>query len=222
MKINHVLVDYENDPVKPLALLQGEQFKVMLFLGQHNTRLPIDLVLAMQAMGDRAKYVVLETPGKNALDFHLAYYLGVLAAQDPGAFYHIISKDTGFDPLIKHLKARNILCSRSATIEEMPCFHRAPVAAKHPTADVKDVKPNPAPHPRLDEMVNTAVSDLVNRKAAKPRTPKTVRSTMQATLQTKYGKSLPEAEIDAVYETLVKQGHVIINGRKISYVLPAS
>ena len=43
--------------------------------------------------------------GKNALDFYLAFYVGDLAAKDPEAGFHILSDDTGFDPLIKHLKA---------------------------------------------------------------------------------------------------------------------
>ena len=47
--------------------------------------------------------VRLTEPGKNALDFHIAYYLGQLALKEPDAFFHIVSKDTGFDPLIQHL-----------------------------------------------------------------------------------------------------------------------
>src|SRR5262245_21807547 len=33
---------------------------------------------------------------------------------------HIISKDTGFDPLINHLKSRKILASRSESVLELP------------------------------------------------------------------------------------------------------
>jgi hypothetical protein len=104
LKTNYVLIDYENVQVKSLALLKDGQFRVRVFLGPNNTKLPVELVLAMQELGDRAEYIVLETPGANALDFHIAYYLGVLASSDPLGFFHIISKDTGFDPLIKHLE----------------------------------------------------------------------------------------------------------------------
>jgi hypothetical protein len=222
VRINHILVDYENDPVKSLALLKDAQFRVTLFLGPHNTKLPIELVLAMQGMGDRARYIVLETPGKNALDFHLAYYLGVLAREDPGGFFHIISKDTGFDPLIKHLKARNVLCARSATIEEMPCFNRP--AANGPKAPSAEAQPEPLGHQPvpISELVKITVSDLISRKASKPRTPKTLRSTMQATIQTKCGKHIPAADIDKAYETLLRQGYVALNGEKVTYLLPAA
>ena len=53
-------------------------------------------------------------------DFHIAYYIGRLAAETPDAFFHVISKDTGFDPLIKHLKTQKILCQRSKSIAEIP------------------------------------------------------------------------------------------------------
>ena len=45
---------------------------------------------------------------------------------------------------------------------------------------------------------------------------------MQATIQTKYGKNVPATDIEAVYQALVKQGYVKINGEKVSYTLPAS
>ena len=166
MRVNYILVDYENDPVKSLALLKDSQFRVTVFLGPHNTKLPVELVLAMQALGDRARYVVLETPGKNALDFHIAFYLGALANEDPGGFFHIISKDTGFDPLIKHLKARNILCARSVTIEEMPCFNRVAADVSISKEPAIAVRQDLSELMSLDDLIKVAVGDLISRKAS--------------------------------------------------------
>ena len=82
MKTNYVLIDYENVQVKSLALLKGEHFHVHVFLGPRNLKLHRELVFAMQTFGDRGKYIELEAGGKNALDFHIAYYLGVLVAAE--------------------------------------------------------------------------------------------------------------------------------------------
>jgi hypothetical protein len=202
MKNNYVLVDFENVQVKSLALLAGEQFRVHLFLGPHHAKLPRTLVLAMHAFGERAKYVELDTPGPNALDFHIAYYLGSLSAADPDGFFHVISKDTGFDPLIKHLKSKKILAARSESIEDMPCF-----------------RPNStgvAPANGLDGLVKLAVEDLIKRKAAKPRKVATLRSTVAARI----GKNA-EANLDAVLDALVRAGHVGIDGEKVTYQLPS-
>src|SRR5687767_6909961 len=100
MKTNYVLIDYENVHVKSLALLQGGKFQVKVFLGPKNSRLPVELVMAMKELGDKADYILLETSSSNALDFHITYYLGALVTADPEGNFHIISKDTGFDPLI--------------------------------------------------------------------------------------------------------------------------
>jgi hypothetical protein len=144
VKINYVLIDYENVQVQSLALLKGEQFSVRVFLGLKNTKLPVELVVAMQEIGSQAEYIVLETSGSNALDFHIAYYLGVLVAADPAGFFHIISKDTGFDPLIRHLRGRKIVVVRSASIEEMPCFKTA-VSGAAPSSQESKVIPAAAP-----------------------------------------------------------------------------
>lgn len=209
MKTNYVLIDYENVQVKSLALLQGEQFRVRVFLGPKNTKLPVELAVAMQTLGSRAEYVVLETAGSNALDFHIAYYLGVLAAADPAGFFHIISKDTGFDPLIQHLKARKIFVARSAAIEELPCF-------KTTAAGAGESSPKSATN--RDSLLRLTIDDLIKRKDKKPASVKTLRSTIHA----RCGKELPEADINAVYNALLKLGCVKVNGEKVSYALPAA
>ena len=219
MKINYVLVDYENVQVKSLALLKGEHFRVRVFLGPNNTKLPVDLVLAMQQLGERAEYVVLETSGRNALDFHIAYYLGMLVSLDSLGFFHIISKDTGFDPLIQHLKIKKIFAARSESVEEMPCFKIPSPTTSQSKVVVSQQKPNIIQSkPKLEELFNVAVDDLIKRKASKPRTPKTLWSTIYA----KCGKNISSNDIDAVYEALVKQGYVRIEGAKVTYALPAT
>lgn len=67
MRTNHVLIDFENVHVKSLELLKGEHFRVIVFLGPKNTKLPVDLVLAMQNSGERAAYVVLGAPFSSRL-----------------------------------------------------------------------------------------------------------------------------------------------------------
>lgn len=221
MRTNYVLIDFENVAVKSLSLLRAEEFRVVVFLGPNNTKLPVDLVLAMQDFGDRAEYVTLEKAGPNALDFHIAYYLGVLAAADPQGFFHIISKDTGFDLLIKHLKGKKIYSARSPSIESMPCFAaQAPAPAAKPAPAVAAApaakKKAPPAGQSAGELIKIAVHDLIRRKAARPRKQKTLLGTLQVAC----GKDLPLESIQAVFEGLVDQGYVIVDGAKVSYALP--
>src|SRR4029079_11789301 len=99
MRTNFVLVDFENVQPKDLGLLKDGPFKVKVFLGPNQSKVPVALATGLQALGSNAEYVIVETAGRNALDFHVACFMGVLSSQDPTAFFHIISKDSGFDPL---------------------------------------------------------------------------------------------------------------------------
>ena len=197
MKTNYVLIDYENVQPTDIALLRDGPFKVRVFLGPNQARIPVSLATALQALGRDAEYVVLETSGSNALDFHIAYYVGVLSSQEPSAFFHIISKDSGFDPLIKHLKGKGVLAHRSTRIAEMPFFK-----PELPTSG--------------DAQVEAAIAHLVRLKAAKPRTQKTLLGTLHALFK----KELSEEQLSALFTALCSRGVVKVEGTKVSYDLP--
>ena len=138
-------------------------------------------------------------PSAPALDFHIAYYVGALSREAPSAFLHIISKDAGFDPLIKHLRARKLLVQRSTRIAEIPCL-KPPL----PTA--------------MDAQIDAVVTDLVRRKAAKPRTQKTLLSTLNALFK----KELSEGQLTQLFAALREPGIVQVEGTKVAYPLPAA
>ena len=140
---------------------------------------------------------MLEAGGSNALDFHIAFYIGQLAAHDPDAYFHIISKDPGFDPLINHLKSKKILACRSRDV-----------------TDISIVKAATATSPA--EQLAVIITNLQQRGAAKPRTVKTLASTISALFQ----KKLSDEEVAALLQKLQHQGTITVNDTKVSYALP--
>ena len=198
-RTNFVLVDFENVQPKDIGLLKDGPFKVKVFLGPNQSKIPVLLAAALQSLGEYAEYIVLETAGNNALDFHIAYYIGALSAVEPGAFFHVISKDSGFDPLLKYLKGKKIFAHRSTCIADIPYFK--PVLPTTPEAQVEAV-----------------VTDLVRRKASKPRTQKTLLSTLHALFK----KELSEQQLAALFAALCKRGFVRVEGTKVSYDLPTA
>jgi hypothetical protein len=197
-RTNFVLVDFENVQPKDIGLLKDGPFKVKVFLGPNQSKIPVSLAAALQSLGESAEYIVLETAGNNALDFHIAYYIGALSAAEPNAFFHVISKDTGFDSLLKYLKGKNIFAQRSACIADIPYFKPALPAA--PEAQVEAV-----------------ITDLTRRKASKPRTQKTLLSTLHALFK----KELSEQQLAGLFAALCKRGIVKVEGTRVSYALPA-
>ena len=217
MRTNHVLIDFENVHVKSLELFKGEHFRVMVFLGPKNTKLPVDLVLAMQTFGTRGEYVMLESPGTNALDFHVAFHLGRLAAEDPSGFFHIISKDTGFDPLIQHLKARKVFSARSPSIEEMPCFRSAsPVTSAAAPAQARPYERRVADAGRFEELCTMAIAQLVAMKRVRPGK----LSKLHNAIQSKLGKDVSGSTVDMVCSEMVKRGLVKVAGQRLAYAIP--
>lgn len=197
MRTNYVLIDYENVQPEALPGLDAEHFKVLLFVGANQAKLSFEVVSAMQRLGARAEYVKIAGNGSNALDFHVAFYIGHLSAQDPTGYFHIISKDTGFDPLIQHLKSRKVPVVRSKAIEDIPLL--------------KAANSNSTP-----EKVAVVVANLKQRGASRPRTVKTLSSTISSLFQ----KQLTEEELAVLLADLQTRGFVVFNQTKVSYVLP--
>lgn len=195
MNTHYVLIDYENVQPRDLALLQGGSFVVKVFIGPAQGRIPLASAMALQALGDKAEYVPVATAGHNALDFHIAYYIGRLSAQDPSGVFHIISKDSGFDALIRHLAGKGTVVSRSASIASMT---------------------NLTPLPSLEDQVSIAVSDLLRRASSRPRTKKTLLSTLNSLFR----RQLTEERLSVLLDSLCAQGMVRIEGTKVAYHLP--
>ncbi len=199
MRTNYVLIDFENVQPESLAALDAEHFKVKVFVGANQAKLSFDIANAMQRFGARAEYVKIAGNGSNALDFHIAYYIGWISAQDPSAYFHIISKDAGFDPLIKHLKDRKTPVVRSKAIEDIPILKVS--NSKEP-----------------EEKIAAILANLRQRGTSKPRALKTLSSTIGSLFQ----KQLQEAELSALLEKLQAKGYVVVTGTKVSYALPES
>lgn len=194
MRTNFVLIDSENVKPEYIEKLKHEHFRVVVFVGANLKRLDFAIVNAVQSLGSNGSYVQISNHGPSALDFHIAYYIGKLAAAYPDAYFHIISKDKGFDPLILHLKNQKIFCSRSASVLEIPL--------------VKSTDKLP-PRQRAADFYRERIA------SAKAR-PATVTSLRSAILS-HYHKLLSEEEVTEVLKALIAAGHVVVNGKKVTY-----
>lgn len=196
MATNYVLIDFENVQPANLEVLQQHPFKVLVFVGANQARVPFDLAAAMQQLGDSAQYVKIAGSGKNALDFHIAYYIGELAAGEPGAFFHIISRDTGFDPLIKHLKGKKIKIQRERDLAEIPALR------------MSSASPN-------DEKVEAIVKNLAGRGQSRPRTVKTLSNTINSLFK----EDLSEQQLATLVRELEQHKYIKVKDGKVSYHL---
>jgi len=109
---NHVFVDFENVQEIDPAVFGHKSVSFTLLLGPVQKKLDAALVEQLLNHAGTVELVRLAEPGRNALDFALAFYLGRAVQSDPLGFFHIVSHDKGYDPLIEHLRHRHIRVRR--------------------------------------------------------------------------------------------------------------
>ena len=222
MPTQYVLVDYEN--VHPdLSVLAGTPYKVKVFFGakQQESRIPYQLMKAMLALGGNAEPVEVSRSGKNALDMHIAYYIGGLLALEPDATIHVISGDTDFDPLLEFLRGKGVVCKRSKTIGELAKHHvpRAQATASRPARAPRAApahKPAPPPKPAVDKLA--PIVKQLRSLNGKPATRKKLAQTI-ATWFKQHGGEQSAKAVEQAIDELIRQKFVTQNGAKVTYSL---
>lgn len=197
MVTNYVLIDFENVQPSNLEVLKQHPFNVVVFVGANQAKIPFDLAVAMQHLGDSGKYIKIGGTGKNVLDFHIAYYIGEFVTKDSNAYFHVISRDTGFDVLIKHLKARGVKIQRENDLAEIPVVRMSTATSG-------------------DEMISAIVKNLSGRGQSRPRKVKTLSNTINSL----FTEKLSEQKLDEIIKDLEQRKYIVVSNGNVSYQLP--
>jgi hypothetical protein len=194
MKNKYILIDYENVQPKSLAILDSQDVRVFVFVGELQSKIPFELASALQRLGSKAEYVKIGGNGPNALDFHIAFYIGKLSERDPDGSFQIVSKDTGFDPLVKHLNSHNIHAKRSKDLIK--------------TTNLDSSK----------GQIDVIVKQLKALGKSRPRKVKTLINTIKAFSK----KALSDTELMSLIVQLEKRDLITIENDNVSYKQPIS
>jgi NTP pyrophosphatase (non-canonical NTP hydrolase) len=99
----HILLDYEN--VQPteveLRAMVPDATKVWVFHGPHQKQVEHRFA----SFGTGMTPVPISETGKNALDFHLSFYMGYIASRHQQAKFVVVANDKGYEPMLEHAKA---------------------------------------------------------------------------------------------------------------------
>ena len=122
MKKHVIMIDYENvQPNMQKIENLSEPFVLMVFCNKQNN-ISIKNFKFLTQIKEKVEIIELLCGGKNALDFHIAFYLGCLITKlkTNNTQFHIISKDNGFDNLVEFAKE---FCGVSVVKEQsIPIF----------------------------------------------------------------------------------------------------
>jgi hypothetical protein len=197
--MNHVLVDCENVHEVDPSLIGAKAVSFTLLLGAKQTKLNAVLVEKLLEHAAAVELIRLSSGGKNALDFALSYYLGRKVLADPTAYFHVITKDKGYDPLIEHLRSRHINARRHDDFSTLTFSHKAREAQA-----VTKVEPACA-EDGLIQVLERLRKNVTNRPKKK--------ATLLSHLKSNLGKDATEADAARVFEKLRKAGHVELGDR---------
>lgn len=211
--VNHVFVDYENVHAVDPAIIGSKTVHVTLLLGAKNTKLDATVVEKLLQHAATVELIRLTSSGRNALDFTLAYYLGRAVLADPGGFFHIVSKDKGYDALIEHLHRKHIHIRRHESYATLKSS--GPTAPGAPPKPKVQSKPM-SRQPDLDERAAQVLQHFRKPSANRPKNKTKLVSFIIAHL----GHKLTEAEALKLVEELRQAGHLVISEKgAVNYYL---
>ncbi|MEO0077854.1 MAG: PIN domain-containing protein [candidate division WOR-3 bacterium] len=192
-----LLVDFEN--VQQVELDQlDDNFRVVIFVGSSQKSVPFELVTKAQQLGSRIEWYKVSGEGRNALDFFIAFHLGRVMDRPQKPECIVLSKDRGFDPLLRYLSEHGLNCRRITGLHELHQTHG----------------PSSQPPFQSDQRVRRVV-ELLGRleKRARPRR----RRTLAQSISALYQKKLSRQEIEQVISSMLAQNLITDSEGAITY-----
>ena len=186
-----LLVDFENVHQVDLAHLD-EHFNVIIFVGLVQKTIPIELVMSAQKLGSRVEWQRVEGNGSNALDFYIACHLGRVLEKSPTQHCIVLSKDKGFDPLLRHLNKNGLKCKRINSLLEL---EPESAAAEEPNYK--------------------RVLDLLTKSEKKSRPRK--RATLSQHISSMFQKNIAQSDIDRIIDILFANKMISESNNTITY-----
>jgi len=186
-----LLVDFENVQQVDLSRLD-DTFQITIFVGASQKSIPLELVTSAQKLGSRVEWQKVEGNGSNALDFYIACQLGRVLEKTPHLHCIVLSKDKGFDPLLRHLNKLGLKCKRLNSLLEL---------------DPKPISANEPNYQRVVEVLKKS------EKKSRPRKRKTLSQHIAAMFQ----KNIAQKDVDRIIDILFANKLISETNNTITY-----
>lgn len=194
MSTTLLLVDFENVQQLDFQCI-GDEFRVLIFVGAAQKAVPIELVQKAQALGPRVEWHRVDASGSNALDFFIAFHLGRLVESATKSSCTILSKDKGYDPLIRHVSRLGLRCRRINSLLEL--------------------MPTDEEHAQLLNEHYSRVLELLGKSEKKTRPRK--RSTLATHISAMFQKKISDAEVANVIDMLFSKSKITEESGNLTY-----
>lgn len=132
-------IDYENIGANGFNGIDNldESDSVILFYSENNCRLPFSLHKKIGESKASFQYYDIKTGARNAADFQLVTYLGYIIAKNIDSEYTIVSKDDGFNAVVRFWADKGITVYRSTNLFRQSMPPKKTEEAVMPPVEVK-------------------------------------------------------------------------------------
>lgn len=199
-----LLIDLENCPsqINQLMTHLEKYSMVVVCYAQSGAKIPIDWLMPLTGIvnNKRLKWVKMPTTGKNAADFGITFWAGVLMAKlPPNTHFDIVSNDTDLDHVVGLLIDQKRTAVRVGTKKEVLPVPTAIVTTK---TDLK-----------LQEYyLHEYCLSLINMKTGKPAKKETLLNSIKAKFKS------DNIDVEQLVKSLIKNGIIdSSNENKIMY-----
>lgn len=192
-----ILIDFENIQKLDFEPIDTADTEIIVFVGKSQNKIPFHLVEKAQTMGNRIKWLKIAGDGKNNLDFHIAFELGRLSegSQRDNISLIVLSKDSGYDSLIKYISDTGIQTKRIANLAELSDSKKLPPSSK------------------FTDYIVANLNKIDNQK--RPRTRGTLKKHVESLLRDKANAG----EIDSIIEEMFIKGLLTQTNNRLKYIL---
>lgn len=199
-----LLIDLENCPsqINQLMTHLEKYSMVVVCYARSGAKIPIDWLMPLTGIvnNKRLKWVKMPTTGKNAADFGITFWAGVLMAKlPPNTHFDIVSNDTDLDHVVGLLIDQKRTAERVGTKKENLPIPTAIVTTK---TDLK-----------LQEYyLHEYCLSLINMKTGKPAKKETLLNSIKAKFKS------DNIDAEQLVKSLIKNGIIdSSNENKIMY-----
>jgi hypothetical protein len=212
MKI--LLIDLENYPsqINELPKVLAQYHLVVICYAQSNARIPIDWLMPLNDTINKAQLKIfrMTSNGKNAADFGISFYAGMLMSQLPtDAHFVIMSDDQDLDHVVNLLKNQQRSAERLGMRKDEPKATKPAAQADAITSAAEPTKTS-SKDP-LTPLIKLYCAHLITYKKNRPAK----KTTLLNSITNKLGDEKHRSE--ALFQALVKLQALQIQDTKVQY-----
>jgi len=109
----YIFIDFENLKKIKVKKLQSVCCKFFILINDSNKTIPFSIVTKIQKLGNRVKWIPVDTQGSHNLNYHIAFLIGKMHQKsNPDTEFVVLSNNTEIDPLIAFINEDGRFCIR--------------------------------------------------------------------------------------------------------------